>query len=118
MRGNVYMCLDNTTFNSLIPDELVSTYGIPSYNEEGELDEVLHPTFKELGLHNLQKFGAVPVVTIESDDYHIVELEVSWRQGETSALLKLGEGKPYPCNTLMSNTEVIKFILENTSDEI
>jgi len=32
MRGNVYMCLDNTTFNKLIPTELVATYGIPEYD--------------------------------------------------------------------------------------
>ena len=29
------MCLDNTTFNKLIPTELVATYGIPEYDEEG-----------------------------------------------------------------------------------
>ena len=118
MRGNVYMCLNTTTYNAKIPTELVATYGIPSYDEEGVLDEVLHPTFKELGAYNLQKFGAVPVVTIGSSKYYIVELEVSWKQGETSALLKLGEGKSYPHNALMTNTEASKFISDNTPDEI
>ena len=118
MRGNVYMCLNTTTYNAKIPTELVATYGIPSYNEEGELDEVLHPTFKELGEHNLIKFGAVPVVKISSAKYYIVELEVSWKKGETSALLKLGEGKSYPSNSLMSNTEACQFINNNTSDDI
>ena len=118
MRGNVYMCLNTTTYNAKIPDELVATYGIPSYNEEGELDEVLHPTFKELGAHNLIKFGAVPVVKIGSANYYIVELEVSWKQGETSALLKLGEGLAYPNNTLMTNTEAREFIRDNAIDEI
>ena len=118
MRGNVYMCLNTTTYNAKIPTELVATYGIPSYDEEGVLDEVLHPTFKELGAYNLQKFGSVPVVTIDSYKYYIVELEVSWKQGETSALLKLGEGKSYPDNALMTNTEASKFISDNTPDEI
>lgn len=118
MRGNVYMCLNTTTYNAKIPTELVATYGIPSYDEEGVLDEVLHPTFKELGAYNLRKFGAVPVVTIDSSEYYIVELEVSWREGETSALLKLGEGLAYPSNALMSNTEASKFISDNTSDLI
>ena len=110
------MCLNTTTYNAKIPTELVATYGIPSYDEEGVLDEVLHPTFKELGAYNLRKFGAVPVVTIDSSEYYIVELEVSWREGETSALLKLGEGLAYPSNALMSNTEASKFISDNTSD--
>ena len=112
------MCLNTTTYNAKIPTELVATYGIPSYDEEGVLDEVLHPTFKELGAYNLRKFGAVPVVTIDSSEYYIVELEVSWREGETSALLKLGEGLAYPSNALMSNTEASKFISDNTSDLI
>ena len=99
------MCLNTTTYNAKIPTELVATYGIPSYD-------------KELGAHNLQKFGSVPVVTIDSYKYYIVELEVSWKQGETSALLKLGEGKSYPDNALMTNTEASKFISDNTPDEI
>ena len=112
------MCLNTTTYNAKIPTELVATYGIPSYNEEGVLDEVLHPTFKELGVHNLVKFGTVPVVKIGSAKYYIVELEVSWKEGETSALLKLGEGLAYPKNSLMSATEASKFISDNTSDVI
>tara|TARA_E500000305_G_scaffold111862_1_gene128470 strand:- start:4276 stop:4632 length:357 start_codon:yes stop_codon:yes gene_type:complete len=118
MRGNVYMCLNTTTYNAKIPTELVATYGIPSYDEEGEFVETLHPTFKELGAYNLQKFGAVPVVTIDSSEYYIVELEVSWKEGETSALIKLGEGLAYPNNTLMTNTEASQFIIDNATDVI
>ena len=118
MRGNVYMCLNTTTYNAKIPTELVATYGIPSYDEEGEFVETLHPTFKELGAYNLQKFGAVPVVTIDSSEYYIVELEVSWKEGETSTLIKLGEAFAYPNNTLMTNTEVNKFIRDNATDVI
>jgi len=118
MRGNVYMCLNTTTYNAKIPTELVATYGIPSYDDEGEFVETLHPTFKELGAYNLQKFGGVPVVTIDSSEYYIVELEVSWKEGETSALIELGEGLAYPNNTLMTNTEANKFIRDNATDVI
>ena len=45
------MCLNTTTYNAKIPTELVATYGIPSYDEEGVLDEILHPTFKEQVLY-------------------------------------------------------------------
>jgi hypothetical protein len=84
MRGNVYMCLNTATYNEKIPTELVASYGIPSYDEEGT--------------------------------YYIIELEVSWKSGEITALLKLGEGLSYPNNTLMTNTEAHQFINENTSD--
>jgi len=40
-----------------------------------------------------------------------VELEVSWKEGEVSALLDLGKGLTYPKNTLMTHSEVSKFII-------
>lgn len=48
MRGNVFLCLDNTTFNKLIPNELVGTYGIPEYDEEGIQNGVTHQPLKSL----------------------------------------------------------------------
>ena len=113
MRGNVYMCLDNTTFNKLIPTELVSTYGIPEYDEEGVQNGVIHPTFKELGEYNRRKFGDNPMVKIGKAKYYIIELEASWLDGELSALLDLGKGKEYPNNCLMTRTEASQFIRDN-----
>ena len=110
------MCLNTATYNEKIPNELVTTYGIPSYDEEGEFLETLHPTFKELGEHNKAKFGVIIEVTIESNNYYIIELEASWKSGEITALLKLGEGLSYPNNTLMTNTEAIKFVNDNELD--
>ena len=118
MKGNVFMCLNAATYNEKIPTELVATYGIPSYNEEGEFVETLHPTFKELGEYNRGKFGVIIEVTIASDNYYIIELEASWKSGEITALLKLGEGLNYPNNTLMTNTEAIGFVNVNTPDTI
>lgn len=116
MRGNVYMCLDNTTFNKLIPTELVATYGIPEYDEEGVQNGVIHPTFKELGEYNRRKFGTVPMVKIGNAKFYIVELEASWISGELSALLKLGKNKAYPKNCLMTRSEAAKFIRDNADD--
>ena len=116
MRGNVYMCLDNTTFNKLIPTELVATYGIPEYDEEGVQNGVIHPTFKELGEYNRRKFGYVPMVKIGNAKFYIVELEASWISGELSALLKLGKNKAYPKNCLMTRSEAAKFIRDNADD--
>jgi len=110
------MCLDNTTFNKLIPTELVATYGIPEYDEEGVQNGVIHPTFKELGEYNRRKFGAVPMIKIGNAKFHIVELEASWISGELSALLKLGKNKAYPKNCLMTRSEAAKFIRDNAND--
>jgi hypothetical protein len=110
------MCLDNTTFNKLIPTELVATYGIPEYDEEGVQNGVIHPTFKELGEYNRRKFGYVPMVKIGNAKFYIVELEASWINGELSALLKLGKNKAYPKNCLMTRSEAAKFIRDNAND--
>jgi hypothetical protein len=116
MRGNVYMCLDNTTFNKLIPTELVATYGIPEYDEEGVQNGVIHPTFKELGQYNRRKFGANPMVKIGNAKFYIIQLEASWVNGEVSALLDLGKGKEYPSNCLMTGTEASIFISSNSGN--
>ena len=114
MRGNVYVCLDNTTFNELIPTELVAKYGIPEYDEEGIQNGVIHPTFKELGEYNRRNFGDNPMVKIGNANFYIIKLEASWLNGEISALLDLGKGKEYPNNCLMTRTEAAKFVSDNS----
>ena len=116
MRGNVYLSLDTKTFKGLIPEELMKTYGIPQYNEEGVQNGVIKPTFEELGKYNRRKFGANPVVKIGKAKYHIIQLEASWLDGELSALLKLGKNKAYPKNCLMTRSEAAKFIRDNAND--
>ena len=116
MRGNVFLCLDNTTFNKLIPNELVGTYGIPEYDEEGIQNGVTHPTFKELGEYNRRKFGHNPMVKIGKAKFYIIQLEASWLNGELSSLLNLGKNKAYPKNSLMTRTEAAKFIQDNDVD--
>ena len=118
MRGNVFLCLDNTTFNKLIPNELVGTYGIPEYDEEGIQNGVTHPTFKELGEYNRRKFGYNPMVKIGASKFYIVELEASWLNGELSSLLKLGKNKAYPKNCLMTRTEAAQFIQDNQTNDV
>jgi hypothetical protein len=118
MRGNVFLCLDNTTFNKLIPNELVGTYGIPEYDEEGIQNGVTHPTFKELGEYNRRKFGHNPMVKIGKAKFYIIQLEASWINGELSSLLNLGKNKTYPKNCLMTRSEASIFLSEHQSDEI
>ena len=116
MRGNVYLSLDTKTFKGLIPEELMKTYGIPQYDEEGIQNGVIKPTFEELGEYNRRKFGANPVVEIGKTKYHIIQLEASWVSGELSALLDLGKGKEYPNNCLMTRTEAAQFVSKHSKD--
>ena len=116
MRGNVYLSLDTKTFKGLIPEELMKTYGIPQYDEEGIQNGVIKPTFKELGEYNRRKFGDNPMVKIGNAKFYIMKLEASWLDGELSALLDLGKGKEYPNNCLMTRTEASQFISSNSKN--
>ena len=116
MRGNVYLSLDTKTFKGLIPEELMKTYGIPQYDEEGIQNGVIKPTFEELGEYNRRKFGANPMVKIGKAKFYIIQLEASWLDGELSALLKLGKNKAYPKNCLMTRSEASKFVSKHSND--
>tara|TARA_B100000795_G_C22755906_1_gene421476 strand:- start:899 stop:1255 length:357 start_codon:yes stop_codon:yes gene_type:complete len=116
MRGNIYISLNTPTYNGLIPNELLSKYGIPEYDVDGNQLNLNHPTFKELGVYNKIKFGEVIKVVIGSSNYYVMELDASWKDGEVSSLLSLGTSLSYPRNSVMNNDEAIKFIRDNASD--
>lgn len=117
MRGNIYISLNESTYKSLIPNELVNRYEVPVLNDKGIETGKTTPTFKELGEINKAMFGSVIKVTIDSVNYYIMELEASWATSEVSALLKLGSGLKSPNNTLMTNKEAITFINENSPEK-
>ncbi len=116
MRGNVYISLNESTYEDLIPTELVDKYGISVLDDEGVETSKTTPTFKELGEVNKHLFGPVITVTVDSVNYYVMELEVSWTSSEVSALIALGLGLSSPNNTLMTNKEAINFINENAPE--
>lgn len=117
MRGNVYICLNESTYEDLIPTELVDKYGISVLDDEGVETSKTTPTFKELGEVNKHLFGNVITVTIDSENYYVMELDASWSSSEVSALIALGSGLSSPNNTLMTNKEAIAFINANRPEE-
>lgn len=116
MRGNVYISLNESTYEGSIPTELVNKYGVPVLDDEGVETGKTAPTFKELGEINKHLFGSVITVTVDSVNYYVMELEASWSSSEVSALIDLGLGLSSPNNTLMTNKEAISFINNNVSE--
>jgi hypothetical protein len=110
MVGNIFICLNEATYNSEIPTELQGSYSRISRDEEGELVAVLPTTFAQIGEDNKRKFGSVVEVKVNGSVYYIMEFNASWLQSEVSALLKLGDSLDYPNNTLMTNKEAVKLI--------
>ena len=113
MQGNIFICLNEATYNGSIPSELEGQYARKSYDEEGDLIEVLNTTFKEVAIDNRVKFGNVIELSIEDATHYVLELDCSWLGGEVSALLALGNSLEYPSNCLMTNKEAMKLIGDN-----
>jgi hypothetical protein len=116
MVGNIFICLNEATYNGEIPTELQGSYARVSSDEEGNLIEILPTTFKEVGEDGKRKFGSVVELTIDEAKFYIMEFNASWLQSEVSALINLGNGLDYPNNTLMTNAEAIGFISANRVD--
>tara|TARA_R110000851_G_scaffold114167_1_gene239193 strand:- start:1288 stop:1644 length:357 start_codon:yes stop_codon:yes gene_type:complete len=117
MVGNIFICLNEATYNREIPTELQGSYSRISTDEEGELVAVLPTTFAQIGEDNKRKFGGVVEITIDEAKFYIMEFNASWLESEVSALINLGNGLDYPNNTLMTNKEAIKLIQDTSSNE-
>ena len=110
MIGNIFICLNESTYNGLIPVELQGSYSRMSYDLDDDIVEVLPTTFKDVGEDGKRKFGSVVELTIDEAKFYIMEFNASWLQSEVSALINLGNGLDYPNNTLMTNKEAISLI--------
>ena len=117
MQGNIFICLNRTTYKGLIPTELEGKYSRKVYDDEGALIEVLPTTFEQLGIDNRIKFGSVIEFKIGVKKYFVLELDCSWLGGEVSALLNLGSALNYPSNCLMTNEEAMELIRDNQDDQ-
>ena len=117
MVGNIFICLNEATYNGEIPTELQGSYSRISRDEEGELVAVLPTTFAQIGEDNKRKFGGVVEVEVNGSVYYIMEFNASWLQSEVSALFRLGKGLRYPNNTLMTNKEAIELINSNQPND-
>ena len=118
MVGNIFICLNEATYNGEIPKELQGSYSRTSSDEEGNLIEVLPTTFKEVGEDGRRRFGTVVEIKVNGSVYYIMEFNASWLQSEVSALINLGDGLEYPNNTLMTNKEAISIIQDNQAEDI
>ena len=90
MVGNIFICLNEATYNGEIPTELQGSYSRISRDEEGELVAVLPTTFAQIGEDNKRKFGSVVEIEVNGSVYYIMEFNASWLQSEVSALFRLG----------------------------
>ena len=117
MRGNVYISIPTADIANALPSNITRyDWTESTYNEEGEVETTatIHPTWEQYGVKYQGQFGA----PVSVGDHTIFELEASWQDSETSALVALGSGKAAPNYTLMNATEARAFIADNSDVQL
>ena len=121
MRGNVYISIPAADKDNALPSVITrydwNTY---TYDDEGAIDTttLVHPTWAEYGEKYKADFGAAVSVSVNDVEFIVYELEASWQDSETSALIALGSKKAAPKYTLMTATEARAFIADNTDSQL
>jgi len=115
MIGNIYICLNEETYNSEIP-EIFSRYKRAEFDEEGALVQLLPTTYAEMGEDNKRQYGHVLTFQKDGENFYILEMTASWLDGEVSYLLGLGEGLTYPNNTVLTSDEAVELVKENAQE--
>lgn len=115
MIGNIYICLNEETYNSELP-EIFSRYRRAEFDEEGALVQLLPTTYAEMGEDNKRQYGRVLTFTKDDQNFYILEFTASWLDGEVSYLLGLGEGLAYPNNAVLTSDEAIELVKENAQE--
>ena len=117
MRGNVYISIPASDNDNALPSAITRYDWIEyTYNEEGEVETTTtsHPTWSQYGEKYKADFGAAVSVSVNDAEFIVYELEVSWLDSETSALIALGSKKAAPKYTLMNASEARAFIADNS----
>lgn len=117
MRGNVYISIPASDNDNALPSAITRyDWSEYTYNDEGEVETTttIHPTWSQYGEKYKADFGAAVSVSVNDVEYIVYELEVSWQDSETSALVALGSKKAAPKYTLMNASEARAFIADNS----
>jgi len=117
MRGNVYISIPAADKDNALPSAITRyDWTEVAYNDEGEVETTttIHPTWSQYGEKYKADFGAAVSVSVNDVEFIVYELEVSWKDSETSALIALGSKKAAPKYTLMNASEARAFIADNS----
>ena len=120
MQGNCYILIPDAEKNNPIPVKLKDKW---QFTDPGPKPDdppvVVHPSW--LGAANRLKnqFGEVRELTLEGKPFILIELELSFVEGEVAEVLKLQSNKPGDYKyTILTNTEAVEVLGGKTIPEI
>lgn len=120
MQGNCYILIPEGEKNNPVPVKLKNKWQFtdPGANPDDPPVEV-HPSW--LGAANRLKsyFGDVREVTVEGKPFILIELELSFVEGEVAEVLKLQSSKPGEYKyTILTSSEAVELLSGKTIPEI
>ena len=121
MHGNVYISIPAADKDNALPSAITRyDWNEYTYDDEGAIDTttLVHPTWSQYGEKYKADFGAAVSVSVNDVEFIVYELEASWQDSETSALVALGSGLSAPNYTLMNASEARSFIADNSDVQL
>lgn len=124
MQGNCFILIEEESKDAQVPVKLKNkwkfTEPIIDQDTGQQIGEVeLHPSWLQAANKLRQQFGDVRELQIDGKDYVLIELELSFVDGEVEEVLKLQSNKPGSNNfTILTNSEANELLRGGNLQEL
>ena len=113
-QGNVWVLIEKTSKDALVPVKLKNKWKFKEQVIDEDTGQVineidLHPSWLQAANKLRADFGDVRELSIEGKDYILIELELSWQDGEIDEVIKLQSNRNKNFQ-LYTNSEAIALL--------
>ena len=113
-QGNVWVLIEKTSKDALVPVKLKNKWKFKDQVIDEDTGQVineidLHPSWLQAANRLRADFGDVRELSPEGKDYIIIELELSWQDGEIDEVIKLQSNRNKNFQ-LYTNSEAIALL--------
>jgi len=113
-QGNVWVLIEKTSKNALVPVKLKNKWKFKEQVIDEDTGQVineidLHPSWLQAANRLRADFGDVRELSLEGKDYILIELELSWQDGEIDEVIKLQSNRNKNFQ-LYTNSEAIALL--------
>ena len=120
MQGNCYILIPDAEKNNPVPVKLKDKW---QFADPGPKPDdppvVVHPSWIGAANRLKNQFGEVRELTLEGKPFILIELELSFVEGDVAEVLKLQSNKPGEYKyTILTNTEAVEVLSGKTIPEI
>jgi len=113
-QGNVWVLIEKTSRDALVPVKLKNKWKFKDQVIDEDTGQIineidLHPSWLQAANRLRADFGDVRELSLEGKDYILIELELSWQDGEIDDVIKLQSNRNKNFQ-LYTNSEAIALL--------